>query len=737
MKKKATAFVLSAAMLLSMAACGSKTAESVPKPTPTAATGETATEETAPRATYIQPAAEFAGGSGTEEDPFQIATAEQLALLAEMCNHSQYSVDQKEDDLYRKGYYILTADIALNDTSDFANWQTKAPTYSWQPIAARMSDDASGGRTFYGHFDGQNHTISGLYCYQVRPVETNGDEIAGGLFEKISQASIKNLNITDSMVIVKGRLVSTGVLAADSYDSTFENCNVDAVLVGDDLGDVGGLVGNAYKGSIRNCTFSGEMTADSVKTVGGISGTLSSSDIENCENYGKIVVGETTGADCGGIVGNLRNSIAQNCYNHGDVAATGAISDAGGICGQLSVSFEWGDDKETRTETYEGNAKLLRCVNEGTVTAPKSDSAGGVIGHVFSSDPRAGTAEIQDCSNKGRVEGANYVGGVSGELNSGHMRYTLSGCTNLGALQSDTWAGGIVGVAQTCVDNCIIDNCKNQGEVKASGNAGGIIGSAFMFGLTLRDGDYGTLHIKKCTSEGNVTVDSGSAGGIVGAFTLRDEQYQVLEITQCENTGTIHSTDMGRLGGILGGNYFGYVDTGMKDAGCVIQNCVNSGVLSYGDALVDVVALVQPAESQNTPEEERLTLEDKVWKIAGGRAVGGIVGTSSRTVVENCLNRGHNLLASGDTAIGNYETFSNATENTATVFVGGIYGMLLYGIDDENDNTEREHISNCVYVDNAPGAAYAPFLPEDAGVITNTRQITAQEANQMAAEILA
>lgn len=88
MKKKATAFVLSAAMLLSMAACGSKTAESVPKPTPTASTGETATEETAPRATYIQPAAEFAGGSGTEEDPFQIATAEQLALLAEMCNRS-------------------------------------------------------------------------------------------------------------------------------------------------------------------------------------------------------------------------------------------------------------------------------------------------------------------------------------------------------------------------------------------------------------------------------------------------------------------------------------------------------------------------------------------------------------------------------------------------------------------------------------------------------------------------
>lgn len=737
MKKKATALVLSAAMLLSLAACGSKAAESVPEATPTAATGETATEETAPQATYIQPAAEFAGGSGTEEDPFQIATAEQLALLAEMCNRSPYSVDYKEDDLYRKGYYILTADIALNDTSDFANWQTKAPTYSWKPIAARMSDDASGSRTFYGHFDGQNHTISGLYCYQVRPAETNGDEIAGGLFEKISQSSIKNLNITDSMVTVKGRLVSTGVLAADSYDSTFENCNVDAVLVGDDMGDVGGLVGDAYKGAIQGCTFSGKITADSVRTIGGISGMLSSSDIENCVNSGKITIGETTAADCGGVVGDLSNSTAQDCYNQGDVIAAGTISSAGGICGQLSVSFEWGDSKGTRTETYEGNAKLLRCGNEGTVTAPQADYTGGIIGHVFSSDSRAGTAEIQDCSNKGLVEGADYTGGVIGDLASGFMQYTLSDCTNLGAVQGDTWVGGVVGIVHSCVDNCVIENCINQGNVEASGHAGGIIGSSFMIDSAPGDENYGTLHVKECKNSGNVTVESMCAGGIIGTFMLRDEKNQTLEITRCENTGTIHSTDMGRLGGILGGSYFGYVDTRVKDVGCIIQHCVNSGILSYCDAAVDVASLVQPAESQDTPEEERLTLEGKAWEAGGGRAVGGIVGTSSRTVVEKCLNSGHILLASGDTAIGNYEAFSSATEDTATVFVGGIYGMLLYGMDDENDTIEREHISDCAYVDNAPGAAYAPFLPEDSGVITNTRQITAQEAEQMAAEILA
>lgn len=502
-------------MLFSLTACGSKAAESVPEPTPTAATGEIATKETAPPATYIQPAAEFADGSGTEDDPFQIATAEQLALLAEMCNRSPRSVDDKEDDLYRKGYYVLTADIALNDTSDFANWQTKAPTYSWQPIAAQMSDDASGRRTFYGHFDGQSHTISGLYCYQVRPVETNGDEIAGGLFEKVTQASIKNLNITDSMVIVKGQLVKTGVLVAESYDSTFENCNVDAVLVGEDLSYVGGLVGWAHKDTIKNCAFSGEITTDGAGTIGGICGLLSSSDIENCVNSGKITIGETAAADCGGVVGNLSNSTAQDCYNQGDVIATGTISSAGGICGQLSVSFEWGDSKEIRTETYEGNAKLLRCGNEGTVKAPQADYTGGIVGHVFSSDSRAGTAEIQDCSNKGRVEGADYTGGVIGDLTSGFMQYTLSDCTNWGAVQGDTWVGGIIGIIYSCVDNCVIENCINQGDVEASGHVGGIIGSSFMLDSAPGDENYGTLHVRECKNNGNVTVESMCAGGIM------------------------------------------------------------------------------------------------------------------------------------------------------------------------------------------------------------------------------
>ena len=79
---------------------------------------------------YIEPAEAFAGGSGTAEDPFQIANAQQLALLAKVTNQ-EYDFDHLDErDLYRNGYYVLTADIVLNDTYNFVNWESEPPRMS-------------------------------------------------------------------------------------------------------------------------------------------------------------------------------------------------------------------------------------------------------------------------------------------------------------------------------------------------------------------------------------------------------------------------------------------------------------------------------------------------------------------------------------------------------------------------------------------------------------------------------
>ncbi len=72
---------------------------------------ETTAEAEEPEIPYLEAADSFAGGSGTEEDPYQIATAEQIALMGKV--NDDWSQE------YNKAYYVLTADIQLNDVENY------------------------------------------------------------------------------------------------------------------------------------------------------------------------------------------------------------------------------------------------------------------------------------------------------------------------------------------------------------------------------------------------------------------------------------------------------------------------------------------------------------------------------------------------------------------------------------------------------------------------------------------
>ena len=202
-----------------------------------------------------------------------------------------------------------------------------------------------------------------------------------------------------------------------------------------------------------------------------------------------------------------------------------------------------------------------------------------------------------------------------------------------------------------------------------------------------------------------------------------------IEITQCENTGAIHSNQSGRLGGILGGSYAGYVVGFEGKPACTIRSCVNSGDLSYGDATVNVVDY-----NAKEPGDGRvLNATEKTVIAMGGDAVGGIVGTSFDTVVESCLNRGHILLPTGVAPLSDVEANVRMTEEDSVVFVGGICGLTLH---DSDAAFEKEHYTDCAYTDSFAAAVYAPFLPADSEVIAGNRQITAEEADALAAELL-
>lgn len=88
-------------------------------------------------------AAAFAGGTGTAEDPYQIANGAELAYLASSVNSGES---------YEEKNFVLTANIDLNGLP-------------WTPIANSFSDALLGGsdyRVFAGNFDGKGYTISNV-----------------------------------------------------------------------------------------------------------------------------------------------------------------------------------------------------------------------------------------------------------------------------------------------------------------------------------------------------------------------------------------------------------------------------------------------------------------------------------------------------------------------------------------------------------------------------------------------
>ncbi len=134
--------------------------------------------------TLARAAAQYSGGTGEPNDPYQIATAADLILLG----------DSPED--YDK-HFILTADIDLDPNLPGRRVFDKAVV---APETSRM-EGWSERTPFTGIFDGNGHTISNLTCRSVRQMETHM-----GLFGWVNDpnAAIINLGLIDPHVYTDG-----------------------------------------------------------------------------------------------------------------------------------------------------------------------------------------------------------------------------------------------------------------------------------------------------------------------------------------------------------------------------------------------------------------------------------------------------------------------------------------------------------------------------------------------------
>lgn len=343
------------------------------------------------------------------------------------CGHSVYEAATLSDGVYQIGNYsqlywfaqkvnndnehygnakaVLTADITVNTDvlDESGNLVSNVSEFrSWTPIGNSSSN------AYSGTFDGQGHTISGLYF-------NNTETDSVGLFG-ISSGTIKNLGVVNSYI--KGNNYVGAVCGSNNVGGKIENC-YNAGYVDGNRHQVGGLCGS-NNGEIA-CSYN-KGTVAGVQLVGGVCGLNENGTIANCYNAGSV---RGTGYNIGGVCGINRameqnvTSTITNCYNIGNVSGGQIV---GGVCGNNATDNG-------------GSSTITKCYNIGNVSG--SENVGGVCGQnygkinncYYNSNNYSGNAIDV---NNGTVE--KVEGKTTEQFKSGEVTWLLNGSTSEGNL---------------------------------------------------------------------------------------------------------------------------------------------------------------------------------------------------------------------------------------------------------------------------------------------------------------
>ena len=280
----------------------------------------------------------FAGGDGTQNNPYIIRTPEQLENFSSLTNIIT---------TFKKQYIKLGANIMLNDTTNWQNWAATAPARTWTAIGTQFSNSR-----FQGTFDGAGYTVSGVYI--------NNTSNYQGLFGYVRDATIKNLGVVASFV--KGNNSVGGLVGYNYMSSNITNCYYTGNVSGNSV--VGGLVGNTRGNNISNSYATGNVIG--TNSVGGLVG-YNNSDVLIVNSYatGNVTGTKTDSSNVGGLVGLNYNSSIRNSYATGNVTGTLWV---GGLVGSYT-----GNDGLIRNSYATGNVT-------GTGPSHLAHLVGGLVG---------------------------------------------------------------------------------------------------------------------------------------------------------------------------------------------------------------------------------------------------------------------------------------------------------------------------------------------------------------------
>lgn len=489
-------------------------------------------------------AEEFAGGSGTQEDPYLIARPSHLALLAQ-------AVNEQQTGYFEPGVcYRLTADLDL------------AAYENWTPIGAGPDDGRypyeNPVRAFQGLFDGDGHTISNL------KVNLTGETTftSAGLFG-VNDGTIRNLHVsgtvtatttsTEKSQVFAGGIAGFNIIAYEDSMNTrpgsgaIEQCtfqgSVSASCGSDRQGeaDAGGIVGMAESGNIDYCGVT-LADKDAVTATGGT--TSMTGGIAGAMNGGRITHSTLSGS---GALRTLFNGIPEGYY---------VYAQTGGIVGSTADA-----SVESCTVEFSGTMEIP----EG---GPANCNAGGIAGNSGSSITDGAALLSGDISIRsgGTINFGAVVGSLAG---SGSGSVTLARSEWNGSLKieqtdnySDVNVGGIYGVSASAVVSACeakigasLDITSQVSDGTTHVNIGGVAGT-------------GSILTAGCSAEWSETArvkvisDRTNYGGVAGmvqsadnyAFLIACYAHCAGAVEIAPNTGTDY---VARAGGVAG-NFSGY-----------------------------------------------------------------------------------------------------------------------------------------------------------------------------------
>ncbi|HPE33776.1 MAG TPA: T9SS type A sorting domain-containing protein [Bacteroidales bacterium] len=570
-------------------------------------------------------------GSGTLEDPYQIANIENLSWITQ----NSGSWDK---------YFIQTANI---DASASSGWGD-----GFTPIGSTTTP-------FSGTYNGQGSVISGFTI-------NRGSADNVGMFGYVEGGVVKNLGLTDVNITGKDYV---GALAGKTSGSStlIDMCFTSGSVTGNAF--VGGLVGfNLMSATIQNCGSRAAITGG--KYVGGLAG-VNLETINNC--YATGLVTATTGG--GGLVGGI--AAVTNCF--WDTETSGLSASIGGT-GKTSAEMKefatftntatsglttawdfvgtsnddagtndwwnmnlisaktdndgypvpswwvvtdeptgdgfsgtpyqiatlnnlywlsqgggtaiWGDNKHFE-QTEDIPAKSTAYINSGKGFSPiggypdsqfkaSYDGQNHAIDYLFINRPDQdyvglfGSLLSSSIFNlgitNGNVTGHNRIAMLDGGLDQYDVEVQISNCYISGAVRGNSHVGGLMGyVHNGSSAKTNIKDCQSSGSVEGSNNIGGLIGSG-------GDLSVGDVTVQNSYSTANLTVnqptEGNAAGGLVGIICTDGE----VMVSDCYSSGNITINKIGEFTQLqYAGGLIGMIEETEAGAGSKIENCYSRG----------------------------------------------------------------------------------------------------------------------------------------------------------------